>query len=54
MSYDDHTDENYESIIRMMERQMDKLIYENRSLRNEIEELKLELLRMVDSQWEDE
>jgi predicted nucleic acid-binding Zn-ribbon protein len=31
---------------RSMERQMDKLIYENRALKTEIEELKLEILRL--------
>jgi predicted nucleic acid-binding Zn-ribbon protein len=29
-----------------LERQMDKLIYENRDLRREIEELKLEIIRL--------
>ena len=52
MSYDYHMNElrremnDYERGAEMMERQMDKLIYENRDLRNRIQELELELLKV--------
>ena len=38
--------DDYERGAEMMERQMDKLIYENGNLRREVEELKLEIARL--------